>query len=75
MPPSLGGLIMSFVSGEKWLAAKLLKKFGDSLSYDKMVTKKYKGVELSFAKIKSDSGKGEDEIFIINSEDYFFQNQ
>jgi len=75
MPHSLGGLIMSFVSGEKWLAAKLLEKFGDSMSYDKMITKKYKGVELSFAKIKSNSGNGEDEIFIINSEDYFFQNQ
>ena len=72
MPPSLGGLIMSFVSGEKWLAAKLLEKFGDSMPYDKMITKKYKGVKLSFAKIKTDS---EDEIFIINSEDYFFQNQ
>ena len=72
MTPSLGGLIMSFVSGEKWLAAKLLEKFGDSMPYDKMITKEYKGVKLSFAKIKTDS---EDEIFIINSEDYFFQNQ
>ena len=51
MPPSLGGLIMSFVSGEKWLAAKLLEKFGDSMPYDKMITKKYKGVKLSFEKI------------------------
>ena len=61
---------MSIVSVEKWLEEKLLEKFGDSMPYNELITKPYKGVKLRFAKIKSDDGSGEDKVFIINSEDF-----